>query len=115
MGTGGREFNESPFFFAKEKRSFSPKKETVLSFGLKDFSFFLRKKRVSGNLAEGFMGDIIEEASEDKKCSECNALASYSMKFDAFLCKKCNKWLEKQCGDSKCEFCSQRPAKPLTK
>jgi len=32
--------------------------------------------------------------------------------FDAYYCTTCDKWLEKQCSDPKCEFCSKRPKKP---
>ncbi len=39
----------------------------------------------------------------------------YNEEFDAYHCIKCNQWLEKQCSDSNCEFCSKRPEKPPNK
>lgn len=37
----------------------------------------------------------------------------YSDKHDANYCPDCNIWLEDQCGDDDCEFCSNRPVLPL--
>jgi hypothetical protein len=46
------------------------------------------------------------------KCHNCNEIGKYSELFDAYFCKKCGIWLEKNCGDPKCLFCLNRPNKP---
>jgi hypothetical protein len=33
-------------------------------------------------------------------------------KYDAYFCKECDVWIEKQCGDDACEYCPDRPDKP---
>ncbi|MBS3067988.1 HEAT repeat domain-containing protein [Candidatus Micrarchaeota archaeon] len=53
------------------------------------------------------------EAEDDKKCPDCEATQWYSMKYDAYFCKKCNKWLETGCKDPECKFCLERPKRPL--
>ena len=50
--------------------------------------------------------------ADDRKCPDCEATQWYSIKYDAYFCKKCNKWLETGCKDPKCEFCMSRPEKP---
>lgn len=37
----------------------------------------------------------------------------YSDIYDAYYCRKCNRWLERSCHDPKCYFCAKRPKKPL--
>lgn len=37
---------------------------------------------------------------------------TYNETFDAYFCKTCDRWLEKNCGDKACEFCASRPDKP---
>lgn len=47
------------------------------------------------------------------RCPHCKAFKCYSEKHDAYFCKPCDIWLEKQCGDPKCRAgCGTRPAKP---
>ena len=48
----------------------------------------------------------------DLKTCDCGEKASYSEKFDAYFCEKCNKWLEDICGDYECNFCNARPESP---
>ena len=33
--------------------------------------------------------------------------------FDAYYCKDCNEWIDEKCFDPECEFCKDRPEKPL--
>ena len=37
----------------------------------------------------------------------------YFTEFDAYCCIECNEWLERTCSDSHCEFCLDRPEKPV--
>ena len=48
----------------------------------------------------------------NKSCELCLQIASYSRRYDAMFCKKCNIWLEPECDDPKCFYCKERPAKP---
>lgn len=45
-------------------------------------------------------------------CNKCGNERQYSNKYDAYYCELCNKWIEDECDDEKCEFCSLRPDKP---
>lgn len=45
-----------------------------------------------------------------KKC--CSSKA-YSKEYDAYYCKFCNVWLEKECSDNNCYMCRTRPERPL--
>lgn len=45
-------------------------------------------------------------------CPHCNEVKSYSGLYDAYYCSNCDIWLEKQCDDPYCEYCSNRPEKP---
>jgi len=42
----------------------------------------------------------------------CPHPRSYSSKYDAYFCEKCDAWIEGRCGDPDCEFCAGRPEKP---
>jgi hypothetical protein len=46
------------------------------------------------------------------KCTKCSKSCEYDEFFDAYFCKKCNIWNEKECGDSACKFCASRPKMP---
>jgi hypothetical protein len=49
-----------------------------------------------------------------KVCKLCqNNTVYYNDEYDAFYCINCNEWLEKNCGEPNCEFCKNRPEKPL--
>jgi hypothetical protein len=37
----------------------------------------------------------------------------YDEKYDSYYCSECWKWVEKICSDEKCQFCSNRPKRPL--
>jgi len=47
------------------------------------------------------------------KCHSCHSTAIYQETFDAYFCAYCNLWLEKKCGDKNCDYCPNRPDKPL--
>lgn len=42
----------------------------------------------------------------------CRHPRSYSQKYDAYFCEKCDVWVESRCGDPDCEFCHKRPERP---
>lgn len=48
-------------------------------------------------------------------CKDCGAFAMYAEKWDSYYCHPCNKWLEANCNDPKCEYCHKRPETPSTK
>ena len=37
----------------------------------------------------------------------------YSEAHDAYYCPVCNVWIEPKCPDPDCEFCANRPKKPV--
>jgi len=47
-----------------------------------------------------------------RKCKTCCEDLKLFPGFDSNACIKCDKWIEKKCKDSECEFCSPRPDKP---
>ena len=48
-----------------------------------------------------------------ESCNRCGERIERSEQHDAFFCPRCRRWLERRCGDPMCQFCSQRPRKPL--
>jgi hypothetical protein len=60
---------------------------------------------IDGTRIEGFIWD--------KKCKICDNLLIYYDKYDAFFCACCNEWVEPKCGDVNCQYCKNRPEKPL--
>lgn len=52
---------------------------------------------------------------DDQRCNECNQIQMYYDKYDAYFCPNCNLWKEKSCNDPECEYCRNRPSKPLMK
>ena len=51
---------------------------------------------------------------DEHRCNECNNPQLYYDKYDAYFCPNCNIWKEKSCDDPECEYCRDRPSKPLT-
>ena len=48
-----------------------------------------------------------------KKCEcGCAKKASYNEQYDVYYCSKCIKWIEQDCKDRSCQFCSKRPEFP---
>jgi len=47
-------------------------------------------------------------------CKSCEpkGFAIYNEQYDAYHCTKCKIWIEKQCGDTRCGFCVNRPENP---
>lgn len=37
----------------------------------------------------------------------------YSEEYDAYYDEDTNEWLEEVCGDSECEYCKNRPKRPM--
>lgn len=50
---------------------------------------------------------------DDSTCVHCGANRIYDDRHDAYLCPRCNLWLEDGCTDALCNFCANRPATPL--
>jgi len=46
------------------------------------------------------------------KCDACNGEKLYFCKYDADFCPQCDKWITKNCGDSDCLYCEDRPETP---
>ncbi len=58
-------------------------------------------------------GHQIDGWIDDTPCTTCASRRIYHTEFDAFFCAECNVWLESNCPDPGCEFCKNRPDKPL--
>ncbi len=43
----------------------------------------------------------------------CTVQPIRSDRFDAYYCPTCLVWLERQCGFAECDYCGQRPEKPV--
>lgn len=48
-----------------------------------------------------------------KHCHVCGIKAIRIDQFDAYACKQCCIWLEKQCSDINCDYCGNRPQQPI--
>lgn len=70
-------------------------------------------KKVKEMLGSNIDIDSIEQADITEKCPFCSSPSLYSYDYDAYYCEKCNVWLEAECGDENCEFCRERPERPL--
>lgn len=49
-------------------------------------------------------------------CKKCGTKGSYSWwddGYDAYFCKQCNEWIDSKCSDPECEFCKDRPERPM--
>ncbi|ACM61770.1 hypothetical protein B0S90_0209 [Caldicellulosiruptor bescii] len=55
----------------------------------------------------------IEMGSVTKLCPFCLSESLYNYQYDAYYCERCNIWLEPKCEDDSCEFCKNRPLRPL--
>ena len=58
---------------------------------------------------------IITNNKGEEICKRCSTCISYSEKFDAYYCERCNIWLEEKCVDPLCDVCSTRPIRPIKK
>ena len=47
------------------------------------------------------------------KCGVCGNKTIHNDRYDAYYCAICNRWQEPACSDDTCEFCSNRPRRPL--
>lgn len=68
------------------------------------------------------MGDekfkrILEDMEKSEKMVEIlpsdDVILFYYYKYDADCCLSCNRWITKNCGDSECMYCANRPDTPL--
>lgn len=48
-----------------------------------------------------------------RPCPKCGAGDVYHEELDAYFCPCCNVWLEENCGDPGCQYCAERPVRPL--
>jgi hypothetical protein len=48
-----------------------------------------------------------------RKRHACESVVDYSEDHDAYFCRDCNVWTETGCSDVRCNFCRDRPARPL--
>ena len=44
---------------------------------------------------------------------DCNSKKKFSDQYDAYYCASCNEWMESKCDDPECEYCNNRPDKPV--
>lgn len=59
--------------------------------------------------------NILENFSfvSNDRCKICSTQLVLNMEHDSYYCPKCNKWTESECKDPKCNYCKNRPEKPL--
>jgi hypothetical protein len=57
--------------------------------------------------------EIDGHIDEKRCCSNCKFNLVYYEDFDAYFCPNCNYWTESKCSDADCEYCPNRPEKPL--
>ncbi len=55
----------------------------------------------------------VEGFIDEQLCPKCQQPRIYSDVYDAYFCPQCNMWLESACSDPNCEYCRNRPEKPL--
>ena len=60
---------------------------------------------IDGTPVRGWIGDA--------ECEQCNQFLIYHDAFDAFFCADCNAWKESRCSDPSCNYCRNRPDRPL--
>lgn len=49
----------------------------------------------------------------DEECPKCGLPIFYNYNYDSKFCVNCNVWLEHTCKDPECDFCADRPEKPI--
>lgn len=50
---------------------------------------------------------------KQQMCKFCGEHPVYYEKYDAIFCPTENKWLETACSDNICEYCKDRPVRPI--
>jgi len=58
--------------------------------------------------------ELYGHIEQGKYCSECKFELVYYDKFDTYFCPACNRWTESRCSDPDCNYCLNRPEKPLS-
>ena len=61
---------------------------------------------INGELIMGFI-------YYDDHCVQCHNDLIYYERYDAIFCAHCNTWKEKKCDSPTCNYCADRPKKPL--
>ena len=56
---------------------------------------------------------VISKEELGDYCNDCFEPLSYNEQYDACYCEPCNAWREAACYDPDCEYCFQRPKRPL--
>lgn len=54
----------------------------------------------------------MEDGAMNWNCVTCETKLLRSEKRDAYYCWKCDRWTERDCRDSSCDFCTKRPERP---
>jgi hypothetical protein len=49
----------------------------------------------------------------DRLCNICSSKLIHFDDFDALFCPQCNEWAETKCSDHGCNFCKNRPERPI--
>jgi hypothetical protein len=60
---------------------------------------------IGDHQVDGFIDDV--------RCVKCDRPRVYYDRYDAYFCAECNLWLEGACTDHSCDYCRDRPARPL--
>lgn len=60
---------------------------------------------INGKKINGWITELV--------CTQCSCKQFYYEIYDAEYCPICNIWLSSQCSDLNCEYCTNRPEKPL--
>ena len=72
-------------------------------------------KKEQGETIFDSNGRFVADCCEDNVCSKCNKKTLYYYElYDAFFCASCNEWHDKTCGDASCDYCNNRPDRPLS-
>ena len=59
-------------------------------------------------------GRTFADWEKDRTCSKCqNNSVYYYRVYDALFCASCNEWHDGTCNDPSCDYCPNRPLKPL--
>ena len=56
-------------------------------------------------------GTLIE--NDDRRCWICGSPVFMAVVYDSMLCFLCHSWLEASCSDPDCQYCDDRPERPI--
>jgi uncharacterized CHY-type Zn-finger protein len=58
-------------------------------------------------------GHSIDGWIADSTCQHCNTRLVYAEHYDARLCPRCNAWVDAECSETYCTYCTRRPERPI--